>query len=108
MEQRYVEHEATVITGMCAVKESQVKGLSERQRAFEEKIMQEELRGAQRRAAAGTCPLSTGADAHCKLDACAWYTGTGCAQGCPHPATGKKCPVNNNVCAADCAWVTTD
>lgn len=50
-----------------------------------------------------SCPFRTGMNKDCRREACAWFDGTGCAQSCPHPATGKKCPHNNYNCTNECA-----
>ena len=49
------------------------------------------------------CPFKSGMQPKCDGEACAWYTATGCAQVCPHPAAGKKCPYKHAACAYDCA-----
>lgn len=49
------------------------------------------------------CPFKTGMRANCDKEACAWFTDVGCAQKCPHPAAGKKCPYKHTACAYDCA-----
>lgn len=49
------------------------------------------------------CPFKTGVSTRCTKDDCAWFTEGKCAQSCPHPATGKKCPHNNTACKNDCA-----
>lgn len=49
------------------------------------------------------CPFKRGVHTNCDKEACAWYTGDRCAEKCPHPAPGKKCPYKNTACADDCA-----
>lgn len=49
------------------------------------------------------CPFSGGIDTKCTKTACAWYVEGKCAQICPHPETGKKCPHKRTACTADCA-----
>lgn len=49
------------------------------------------------------CPFKTGVRTNCDGEACAWYTETGCAQTCPHPTVGRKCPYKRTACTYDCA-----
>lgn len=49
------------------------------------------------------CPFKTGARKDCGKDDCAWWSGGKCAQSCPHPAAGRKCPHKGTVCTYDCA-----
>ena len=50
-----------------------------------------------------SCPLKGGPGFLCSKEDCAWYTETGCAQTCPHPAAGRKCPHTNAKCTYTCA-----
>jgi len=82
----------------------QLEALNKQRREIEAEARAKELGEDRARAAAGNCPLATGMNTLCKLDACAWYTGGGCALTCPHPAPGKRCPYTKSACADDCAW----
>jgi len=105
---KIVEHEPIIITTAGAMTQAQLDAFNKERREFEAEARAKELSRDQERTAEGSCPLSTGVDTRCRMDKCAWYTGEGCAQVCPHPAQGKRCPYSKVACAADCAWATTN
>lgn len=49
------------------------------------------------------CPFKTGMRKDCDQDSCAWFTVSGCAKRCPHPAAKRKCPYTHIACTYNCA-----
>lgn len=49
------------------------------------------------------CPYKSGADKSCDGERCAWYVMDKCAQTCPNPSAGRRCPVRGDKCMLDCA-----
>ncbi len=93
---RCIEYEPTVITTCGTITQRQLDDLNARKKEKQKPVYKPPEPSK-------TCPLKSGMYANCDKEACAWYTATGCAQTCPHPATGKKCPYKHTACTYDCA-----
>lgn len=93
---RCIEYEPTIQTSAGTVTLQQLKDMQAREKDKPAYVPES-------KPPAKSCPLETGMHSNCKMDACAWFVEGRCAQKCPHPAAGKKCPYKGTNCTNSCA-----
>lgn len=93
---RCVEYEPTILTSNGTLTQQQLADMNARKKTEPAFVPTSEL-------PVKSCPFKTGLRSNCTMGDCAWYTSEGCAQKCPRPAAGKKCPYKNTACTYNCA-----
>ena len=48
------------------------------------------------------CPYKSGVNRACDGEKCSWYVLDKCAQTCPNPSAGRRCPIRGDKCILDC------
>lgn len=48
------------------------------------------------------CPYKSGANRACDGERCSWYVLDKCAQTCPNPNVGRRCPICGDKCQLNC------
>lgn len=94
---RCIEYEPTITTTHGTITQRQLHDMNAREKAKSASFTPPAFPSVKR------CPFKTGMQTSCDGEACAWHTEGRCAQTCPHPAAGKKCPYKHTACVYDCA-----
>lgn len=92
-----IEKEPVIITTRGAFTKRELEAITAAEKKADKPSMPVEKPPAKQ------CPIKKGVLPNCSGEACAWYTGEGCANVCPHPVTGKICPYTRVTCTDSCA-----